>query len=382
MTAKERRRWPVGAALVVALAALTGSDPGAGVAALAARGASLAAFDGRCIPAGCVAPSSNIPDILGRRALPAGRLARLGATPDLHHGLLGRQFPQSPGADRRLAGAIDIHVHSLPDSETWRIDAIDVAKLARERGMRGLVLKSHWESTAMLAYIVRKEVPGLEVFGGIGLSRAVGGVNAAAVEEMARVTGGFGRVVWMPTIESEHGVRAAGSNRPFVSVSRNGELLPEVRDVISVIAKNGLVLATGHSSGEEDLMLVAEGQRQGAQHMVVTHAMSRPIRMTLPQMQQAAKLGAFVEIVYVHSLTIPELRRTAVYSAADVAEAIRNVGPESVILSTDMGQVGIPLPPDGLAAFASALAAQGVSEKDLGRMMKENPARLLGLPLQ
>src|SRR5438094_2121417 len=53
-----------------------------------ARGESLAAFDGRCIPAGCVAPRSNTPGILSRRALPAGRLARLGATPDFHHGLL------------------------------------------------------------------------------------------------------------------------------------------------------------------------------------------------------------------------------------------------------------------------------------------------------
>src|SRR2546425_13124389 len=55
---------------------------------LAARGESLAAFDGRCIPAGCVAPRSNTAGILGRRALPAGRLARLRATPDFHHGPL------------------------------------------------------------------------------------------------------------------------------------------------------------------------------------------------------------------------------------------------------------------------------------------------------
>src|SRR5438093_13667317 len=55
---------------------------------LAARGESLAAFDGRCLPADCVAPRSNTPGILGRRALPAGRLARLGATPGFHHGLL------------------------------------------------------------------------------------------------------------------------------------------------------------------------------------------------------------------------------------------------------------------------------------------------------
>src|SRR5712692_9832211 len=56
---------------------------------LAARGESLAAFDRRCIPVGCVAPLSNTPGILGRRALPPGRLAGLGATPDFHHGLLG-----------------------------------------------------------------------------------------------------------------------------------------------------------------------------------------------------------------------------------------------------------------------------------------------------
>src|SRR5438128_3340138 len=58
---------------------------------LAARGESLAAFDERCIPSGGVAPPSNTPGILSRRALPAGRLARLGATPDFHHGLLGHQ---------------------------------------------------------------------------------------------------------------------------------------------------------------------------------------------------------------------------------------------------------------------------------------------------
>src|SRR5204863_15035 len=39
------------------------------------------------IPPDSVAPPSNLPDILGRRALSSGRLAALGATPDFHHGL-------------------------------------------------------------------------------------------------------------------------------------------------------------------------------------------------------------------------------------------------------------------------------------------------------
>jgi len=62
-----------------------------------------------------------------------------------------------------LNGVIDIHAHSDPDSTARSIDAIDLAKLAKARGMRGLVLKNHYESTAALAYIVRKEVPGIEI---------------------------------------------------------------------------------------------------------------------------------------------------------------------------------------------------------------------------
>src|ERR1044072_6299149 len=95
-----------------------------------------------------------------------------------------------------LRGVIDIHVHAAPDSVARSIDAIDLARMAKKRGMRAIVLKSHWEPTASMAYLVRKAVPGIEVFGGIDLNRAVGGVNATAVERMASIQGGWGRVVW------------------------------------------------------------------------------------------------------------------------------------------------------------------------------------------
>src|SRR5688572_9757772 len=81
-------------------------------------------------------------------------------------------------AARALAGAIDIHVHSSPDDRPRSLDAIEAATLARSRGMRAVVLKNHYESTAGLAYVVRKVVPGIEVFGGIDLNLTVGGINA------------------------------------------------------------------------------------------------------------------------------------------------------------------------------------------------------------
>ena len=100
------------------------------------------------------------------------------------------------------------------------IHAIDVAKLAQTRGMRAIVLKNHWESTAGMAYLVRQVVPGIEVFGGIALNRTVGGINAAAVDHMARVTGSFGRIVWMPTFDAENQVRVSKESRPFVRSRR------------------------------------------------------------------------------------------------------------------------------------------------------------------
>jgi hypothetical protein len=276
---------------------------------------------------------------------------------------------------RALRGAIDIHVHSDPDDRPRSVDAIDVAKLARLRGMRAIVLKNHYDPTAALAYIVRKEVPGLEVFGGIDLNLTVGGMNPAAVDHMARVSGGWGRLVWMSTFDAENQVRYSKENRPFVSVARQGSLLPEVKDVISVIAKYRLVLATGHVSPQEGLMLLREGGRQGVQHMVVTHAMNAPVLMDVPQMQEAAKLGAFIEFVGGSLASADAASRVDRF-----ADAIRKIGPEFCILSSDLGQKGNALPPDGFGAFLVALRAKGLTEPDIDRMSKQNPARLLGLP--
>jgi len=277
-------------------------------------------------------------------------------------------------ASRVLAGAIDIHVHSYPDDRPRSVDAIDVAKLAHSRGMRAIVLKNHFESTAGTAYLVRKVVPGLEIFGGIDLNLTVGGINPAAVEHMTRVTGGWGRLVWMPTFDAENQVRYSKESRPFVSVARDGELLPEVKAVIGLIAKHGLVLATGHSSPQEGLLLLREGRRQGVGQMVVTHATFQPVLMNVAQMQEAAKLGAFIEFVGGN----PEGQGAAA-RLDGIADAIRQVGPASSILSSDLGQQGNPLPPDGFGAFILALRARGLSDRDLDLMSKENPARLLGL---
>jgi len=287
--------------------------------------------------------------------------------------------PQQPivvdGPTELLRGAIDIHVHSDPDNVPRSLDGIEAAKLARAKGMRGIVLKNHYDPTAGLAFLARKEAPGLEVFGGVDLNLTVGGMNAAAVEHLTQVAGGFGRVVWMSTFDAENQVRYSKENRPFVRVAQNGALLAETQAVIAAIARHGLVLATGHVSPQEALLLLQDGRRQRVAHMVVTHAMNAPVLMDVRQMQEAARLGAFIEFVGGSLVGGDARARIDRY-----ADAIRQVGPEFCILSSDLGQRGNALPADGFAAFMAALRDRGLTRQQIDLMSKANPARLLGLP--
>lgn len=280
-----------------------------------------------------------------------------------------------PLTAQSLRGVIDIHAHADPDSVPRSIDALALAKLAQQRGIRGLILKNHYEPTASLAYFARQAAPGLEVFGGIALNRTVGGVNAAAVERMTQVRGGWGRVVWMPTFDAENQVRYSRETRPFVSVSKNGALLPEVNEVLDVIARHQLVLATGHSSPAEVLLLIRAAKARGIRHVVVTHGMLPPVSMTVPQMKEAAQAGAYIEFVY-NALIGPN----KAFDMPEYAAAMRALGPSAVILSSDLGQAGNPLHPDGLLAFFAGLRQHGFTVAEIDQMAKTNPARLLGLP--
>jgi hypothetical protein len=270
-----------------------------------------------------------------------------------------------------LNGVIDMHAHSDPDGTPRSIDAIDLARLAKSRGMRAIVLKNHYEPTASLAWIVRKEVPGIEVFGGISLDLTVGGVNPAAVEWMTKVKGGYGRVVWLPTFDSEAQVELTRQTRPFARVTKDGKVVPEVLQVMAIAAKNNLVLETGHSSPAETLLLIPEAKRLGVKHIMVTHALTNPGGpLSIAEIGKAAKMGAYIELVY-NSLSDANIQK-------DV-DAIRAAGAASVVLSSDLGQPSNPLHPDGLLALYKALMAHGISEAEIVQMSNTNPARLLDL---
>lgn len=274
-----------------------------------------------------------------------------------------------------LRGIIDIHAHADPDITARSLDVFELARMYRDRGFRGMVIMNHSDPTAGLAYLVRKQVPELETFGGIVLNHLIGGMNRHAVEHFVRMEGGLGKIVYMPTVGSEHEVRQGKDpSRPYVPVSRDGELLPEVLDMIDLIAARGLVLSTGHSSPAESISLIREAKKRGVRQVLVSNPMYWAIDMSVEQMVEAAELGAYLEFIY-YSVGRPDAQVTM----ADYARAIEAIGPSRCILSSCGGQAWLPIHTYAWSELLRGMRENGIVEDDIDTMVRSNPGRLLGL---
>jgi hypothetical protein len=227
-------------------------------------------------------------------------------------------------------------------------------------------------------------VSGIEVYGAIVLNAYCGGLNPYAVEAELKYYGA--KVVWFPTVTAAEHLRVFGKPsfpgqpsdflpvRGIRILGENGRLRDEVYDILQLIREHNAILATGHIARDELRVLVSEARRARVERIVVTHANFVIPGLTPEEQRELADQGAYIEHCYL-PLT-PVYFRT---SAEDVAKAIRAVGPHRVVLSSDLGVFYAPSPPEGLRCFAESLLVAGVSLEDLDRMMKRNPAELLGL---
>jgi len=296
-------------------------------------------------------------------------------------------FPPPPPKVSPAAGVIDMHVHSHPDVFGRNLDDIDVATLAKAKGMRGIVLKNHVSETASRAALVMKVVPGIEVFGGVVLNKAVGGVNPDAVEWMHRVYGSRGKVVWLPTFEADRHVKVLSKpDARGLVVAPGGQVTPEMEAILKIIARENLVLATGHVHPEEIVAVVRRGRELGVKNMLITHGFTNVPGLTMAQAKQVVDMGAIIEVCFLQFLAGPNaplafLTHWTQVNAKNVATAVKEIGAKSLIISSDLGQSANMTHPDGIEAAIAAMKKENISDADIDLMMRKNPARLLGLSL-
>jgi hypothetical protein len=316
---------------------------------------------------------------------------------------LNDPVPNDPG----LKGAIDMHAHQDPDSfgpsygqAARSIDALDLYTRAKASGMRGFIIKGHLDQTAGLAYYMRKLHPEFEIFGGMGSNLTTGTkVNPWAITHMAEMKGGWGRIVWMPSWDSENSIHKL-ARKPFAYVGvaeckglpfwinypkpcEGGELLPEVKEAMRVIAttktrdSNGdLVLATGHNSPPEVKLMVKEAVRVGVKHIIITHPLLDIVEMEPKEIKELVESGPEIYSEFTSQFGNPNARPEVVKLYLDT---IRLVGPEHSFISSDTGQLNSNWQPDALANCAKLLRANGFTEHDIDLMLKINPAKILGI---
>ena len=97
---------------------------------------------------------------------------------------------------------------------------------------------------------------------------------------MHRFYGSRGKVVWLPTFESDKHVKTFGKpNAKGIVVAPGGQVTPEMEAVLKIIARENLVLATGHVHPEEVLAVVqarARARREEHARHARPHQRARP----------------------------------------------------------------------------------------------------------
>ncbi len=286
-----------------------------------------------------------------------------------------------------MHGAIDMHIHSTPSLFPRQVDHMEAAEGARKAGMKAVVLKCHHGYSSDRMYFVRKIVSGIEVYGGVVLNNAVGGINPFAVE--AAISFGA-KIVWFPTLSAKNhldhmGAPEFGSSmkqktkrkmveKPITVLDDKGNLIPEVHDVIELIADHDIILATGHLTVAESRSVISQAKKRGVKRIYVNHP-EYIVNATIEEQKELADMGAFIE-----HLALFQYPMWPTEAGVDgIVEMIRAVGPERTVLATDLGQIHNPPPWEGLRMFVRVLLEKGIPKEHLKKMIQDNPAFLLNI---
>jgi hypothetical protein len=291
-----------------------------------------------------------------------------------------QKTPQADAVERCWKGSIDMHIHFAPDPGiVRRYDGYQTAVAARDAGMRAIVLKSPHVPTIQTAYVVQRAVPEIAVFGSINIEYATtGGLGETAIATVENSARMGAKAIWFPTSDAAFARDAIpGMEGTGIAIlGADGRLKAIVPRILEIVKKYGMVLCSGHLSYPESVALFREAKNQGIAKMVATHPLADAVwePYTLDEIRRLADMGACIEHCY--HCCMPLLGS---YRPEKYVEAIRLVGADRTILSTDFGQITDSSPAEGMRQCVATMLQLGVSEDEVELMVKRNPARLLDL---
>ena len=121
--------------------------------------------------------------------------------------------------------------------------------------------------------------------------------------------------------------------------------------------------------------VVHRAKELGIQRIIITHPLFL-VGAGMGELKDWAKLGAYVEFTAINSF--PE---SMLYTLppAKIAEVIKTVGADSIIISSDAGFKDNGWPFENVGKVLELLSAEGIADDDLRKLVADNPAKLLGV---
>ncbi|MGC9935161.1 DUF6282 family protein [Priestia aryabhattai] len=271
-----------------------------------------------------------------------------------------------------LNGIIDLHIHSAPDIRPRSHNDIELAQQAKNAGARAFVIKSHHVPTMDRAWLLSQMFPEVSVFGSLTLNLAVGGINPYAVE-VALHHGA--KIVWLPTIHSTNHRHKEGKSGGIETV-KDKRVIPELQNVLKLIADNKAILGTGHLSPSEIFTVVEEAKKHGVKKIVVTHPEFHIVGMSLKEQKKIVEdYDVYLERTYAQPIGGGKYQ----LNLNTNLEAVQEIGYQSTIISTDSGQIQNPPWNQALAQYIQYFVDHNVPTEALDVMTKTNAAKLLDL---
>lgn len=272
-----------------------------------------------------------------------------------------------------LQGAYDLHMHAAPSPFNRRMDDYELLRAADEAGMAGVLLKSHYESTVVRAELANRYAQtAAKAHGALALNWPVGGVNPyAAYNALKRGA----KIIFMPTRDAANSLESGDMpgdffSRPGLTILQDGRLRDEVYEIMDAVKQYDAVLATGHISASESILLCREGRARGVR-MALTHPEFSRTKIDAAAQKELADCGVYIEKCWYN---IAEHETTA----AEMAAHIRAVGAERCFMTTDRGQNGKETPVEAMKCFIAAMLENGLREDDIYTMIHAVPQEIIG----
>src|SRR5262245_13264536 len=298
-----------------------------------------------------------------------------------------------------LTDAIDVHAHARGQDEE---EPLHAAQQATRAGMNAILFKSispsrPWEVAKKLQDDVDRWAEKEHLRPAKCWSAWVIGIPLKPIEFAeirAAVEGGI-TGMWMPPVTSAWSIFRLGGRGIWFDKARryddpvppqawddarktgvyvlddHGRLHPTIRDTVRLCADHGVALSFGHLSPQEMEAMAEETSALGYSRAFIDHPFSEVFDLDVPKMKRWAEAGLRF------ALTWDELSPLLGVDAQDMVAAIRAVGPQSFMLSSD---AGIPILPPTVEAYrllAATLRAYGMSEPEMRQLMTTSAEQMV-----